>query len=763
MAKKRSTPEPDSFLRTALARWQTANTAETELRTLGERDQAFLNLDQWDADALARRGSSWPPRPSLTIDQIGEPYRQLVGSMRSAKPGIQVNPVDNGADPDTAEVLQGLIRHIELTGGAKAAREEAFKSAVGMGWGYYRLVSEYEQDTAGAPPEALFDQVIRYQAIENPFLVFRDPACPLHEPWKCRFAYVIEDMPKDEFLHRYGEERITTASDAFSSTGISEPDWFPEGFVRVADYYYVEDVPIVGMEVALLEDGSVVRLTDVPKSATVLQRRRPTRRVVYQAKISGAEVLEGEEGTDRPTTGRVWAGRFIPIVPMYGEALTVKGKRHLRGIVRAAIDPQRMYNYQNSELVYELALAPKSKVLMAEGQMEGYERQWAEAATTAYPALMWKPTSLSGQLLPPPQIAQFTDPAKIQALVVAINQHKADLRSTTGWYDATDPSRMNTDQSGRAILARKEAQNEGAINYKDNFAAALIFEARLLVDLIPKVYTRIGRVLRIVGLEDETEVDQVVVGQERKMARGVKGIFEWGVGRYDVTVSIGASYSSRRQEASEWGLELMKVLEAPQRAAIAPIVVRNMDAPGNREAADRLDRTLPPEIRETPDAMDPEQAARRLQQAEAQMAEMGQVIQGLQEAIKSEQAKYEAQAALAERENAVKLQIAQGKTDADEREAAMALLMKQATQEAVDAVKQQELEVKRLELELTDAQHQQDIASAERIAALNAQTKLDTAAQAKRRMKITKTLTRNDAGLATGTTEVHEDAEETVP
>lgn len=688
-----TTPTDSTFHALALSRWQAAETHENHgegsMRFEGEKDLLFLNLQQWEENDKTGRAIS------LTIDQIGEPYRQLVGSIRSSKPAIQVNPVDNGADIDTAEVFQGLIRHVEINGGAKAAREEAFKGAVGPGWGYYRLYTEreYTDVTPGMTPLALFDQCIRYQPIENQFTVWRDPSCPLHEPWKCRWAFQVEDVPTEEFKVRW-PNALATQADAFASTGIKMPDWFPETSVRVADYFYVEE--IAGEEYALLQNGQAVLLKDAPAGVPIVQRVKTTRKVVKLAKMTGAEILEGNDAPEdwkssekqpvyQPTEGREQPWPHIPIVPMFGEALTVKGKRTLRGIVRAARDPQRMYNYQNSELVYELALSPKSKVLMAEGQEEGHAEAWKRAPSEAFPYLLYKPTSLMGQPVGPPVVAQFTDPAKIQALVIAINQHKADLRSTTGWYDATDPSRKNTDQSGRAILARKEAQSESAVNYKDNFGQALLFEGMLLLGAIPKLFAREGRILRILG-EDDKPVEPVTVGQPfkgRGQKRGVEGVFQWGAGRFDVTVSIGTSYTTRRQEASDTQMALVEVaakVHPPMAAALLPAAIRNMDIPGSQDLADTAERALPPELRqeEGEGEASPEAMKAQLQQAQQQMQEMGQVIQGLQEAVKTDQVKAEADmqkatltaqadAQQAQQSDAVKIQIAQMEIESKER------------------------------------------------------------------------------------------------
>lgn len=689
------------FLTLAMDRFKAVEAAEADMRKEGKIDLEFLNLQQWGEEGKDRLANG---KPTLVIDQIGEPYRQLVGSLRRAHPGIQVGPVDNGADKQTAERYQGAVRHIEVTGGAKAAREEAFKGVVGPGWGYYRLYADWDYSDRAADPAALFDQCIKYQPIENQFTVFRDPSCPLHEPWKARYCLIVEDVPTAEFKRRW-PKAIASQQDAFAATGMRMPDWYPETTVRVADYLYVdvEDQP----ELALLESGQVMPVSDVPKGAKILQRRTPQRYVVKLAKITAGEVLEGNEGK---TAGREEPWPFIPVVPMYGESLTVDGKRYLRGIVRAARDPQRTYNYQNSELVYELALAPKSKVIMAEGQDEGFEEMWKLAPTKAFSALKYKPTGFNNERVPEPKVAQFTDPAKIQAIVLAINQSKTDLRSTTGWYDATDPNRKNADQSGVAIEARKDAQAEGSINFFESFSVALRFESMLLIGAhglpgaIARLYNRQGRGIRIAGLEDDTQSETLVIGQAIEGENGEQAFFQWGAGRYDITVNIGASYGTRRQEAANSQVELMKVLPEQMSAAMAPIAVRNMDWPGAAEIADRLDATLPPEIRGDKDDKGPK-IPPEVQQAIKQLQDMNQMLteqlNKATEAINTEEVKRGAEVQKTAAIEQTKLHVAQIHAETEAMKVRAEMIKLQAEIDAEGAKVAIQEETKRL-LKLAD-------------------------------------------------------------
>jgi hypothetical protein len=685
------------FLNTAMERWRTCETAEAVLRQEAQKDLRFLNLEQWDEQDERDRGD----RPTLVIDQIGEPFRQLVGRQKSAKPSINTVPVDSGADIDTAEIYQGLIRHIEYKGHAKAARDEAFKSAAAIGWGYYRIVTEYESNgEIDAPLDVLFDQSIRYQPIENSMSVFRDPTCPLHEPEKCNFAFIIEDIPKSEFERLY-PNASATSQEAFDATGLSMPEWYPEDSVRVADYFYVEQIQ--GAEVALIKTPDKQEYTvladQVPPDAEIVQRRHLQSRQVRVAKISGADLLEGNANL---TEGRKWPGRFIPIVPVWGESLTVDGKRTLKGIVRAARDPQRMYNYQNSELVYELALSPKSKVLAPVEAIEGLEDMWKEAARMPFPALLTKAFDAEGRPLPAPTVAQFTDPNKIQALVVAINQHKSDLRTTTGWYDATDPNRRGADQSGRAIIARKEAQAEGVSNYQDNFGQSLLFEGQILLDLIPKIYTRPGRVLRLAGLEDETQSEMVTLGDQYMGQDGLARLYEWGIGRYDVVVTIGASYASRRQEAASWQLDLMKVLPPQMAAVMAPLAVKNMDGPGTQQISKRLDATLPPQLQDrTQKNPIPPEVQQQLQQSEQMIKQLSARIEELDKVIETDEVKAQKDLMRTRESDETKERVARISAEAEIARTRMELIKEMMKIDAASGTAMAQEETKRL-LKLAD-------------------------------------------------------------
>lgn len=711
----------------AITRWHTANNAEDPLRKEALEDKQFRNLQQWPEDIKASRSERGRERPCLTIDQIGEPIRQICNRQKEAKPSIQINPVSNGANEDGAEVRQGLIRRIEVDSHASSARAWAFEDAVTCGFGYYRIKTEFVYQGQGeVDGPALFDQQIRIESIENNLSVYCDPAAVRPDRRDARYYLIVSDLPKDEYERLYPESQVASLEDLRGLGDDMDPDWFPEGKIRVAEYYYKE---FTKRKLALLSNGQVVDAKDAKtlmselikqtpgQALTVVREREVESHVVKWALINGVEVLDEKD----------WPGQFIPIIPVFGERLNVNGQRTYRGIVRAARDPQRMYNYNNSALVEEMALAPKAKVIMAEGQDEDHEEQWRQANVRNFPYLTYKPTTLIGNMVPPPQVAQFTDPAKIQSIVIAINQNKTDLRSTTGWYDATDPNRKNTDQSGKAILARQQSQAQGSVNYLDNLHWAIIFEAECVLDLLPKIYDRPGRVVEILTGENDTrkpvvlnqpfvegQDGQPMPGDDQQLAAGIATLYDLTAGQYGVTVSIGASYTTRRQEAVDWQIRLIESNPQFFGPIMSDITVRNMDGPGHNEIADRLERAVPPQIKGD-DQQNQDAAAlqQQLQQAMQQIEMLSQELNAKTDYINTEQAKLDAEA-----------QTTQAKLVAETQAEAEKLKVEIAK-------KQLELEAKR-EMLVLELQYQREelamkLANEREIAELKAQIDLEKA------------------------------------
>jgi len=361
-----------------------------------------------------------------------------------------------------------------------------------------------------------------------------------------------------------------------------------------------------------------------------LRSRKSERRRIRYCKINGYEILERGE----------WAGKYIPVVRVIGNEFEVEGRMYLSGLVRNAKDAQRMYNYWTSQEAEMLALAPKAPFIGYGGQFEGYEQQWKTANTQNWPYLEVNPdvTDGAGNILPLPQRAQ--PPMAQTGLIQAKMGASEDIKASTGQYNASLGMTSN-ERSGRAILARQREGDVGTYHYVDNLARAVRYVTRQLVDLIPKIYDT-QRIARIIGEDGETRMAKIDPTQPEPVRKIVneqgivlEKVYNPSVGKYDVVVTTGPNYATKRQEAME---SMGQVLQGnPQLWGVAgDLFVKNMDWPGAQELAKRLAKTIDPKL--ISDDEDPAmQAARQtIEEMGAQMQQMASMLQSVQQSMEAQ-------------------------------------------------------------------------------------------------------------------------------
>lgn len=601
---KASRESDEEILKTAKARFDLAVEAESDIRRDALDDLKFRAGEQWDHQVKSSREQD--QRPCLTINRLPQYIRQITNDQRQNRPSIKVDPVDDKADIETAKVYQGLIRHIEYNSNADVAYDTAFEAAATKGLGYFRIVTEFCDPMS-------FDQEIKIKRIRNSFSVFLDPTYQEPDASDANWGFIFEDLSKDDYKAQYPNSELS-GLEHWDSIGNTAPGWAEKASCRVAEYFYKS---YEMAEIVQLSTGETITAEDLakfglPEGIGIVARRKTMIPKIKWLKINAIEVLERTD----------WPGKWIPIIPVLGDELDIDGKRVLEGVIRHAKDPQRMYNYWASAETEAIALAPRAPFVGAAGQFAGFEGQWREANRRNFAYLEYRPTSHSGAPLPPPHRIHAT--VDTGAITNARQLSAEDLKATTGIYDSALGMKTN-ETSGRAIQRRAQQAQTNNYHFIDNLTRALRHGGRILIDLIPHVYDT-ARAVRIMN-EDGT-VDMVKVNEVFEH-KGKQVIYQLGHGKYDVTVSTGPSFATKRQEAVESMLALTS--SYPQVAQVAgDLMVKNMDWPGAQEISERLKKTLPPGI-----ADDPNEKQQPLPpQVQAQMAQMNQMIEQLTEQLK---------------------------------------------------------------------------------------------------------------------------------
>ena len=586
-----SEKDDQEILARARKRMEWCITASSDNRKAMLQDKKFKKGDQWPADIAALRAAQ--NRPCLTINKLPTFIHQVTNDLRQNRPSVKFSPVGDKGDVEAAKVYRGMFRAMERDSNADIAYDTATDDAVSVGLGYFRLMTDWEDHDS-------FQQVLKIQRIRNMFTVYMDPLHQEPDGADANFCFVTEIIPKDEFEAQFPDQDISAFEQG--TTGDKYKDWTSKDGIRIAEYFEKVREPCTLVK---LSNGHVGFEEDLSKATrdqiasgklTVVSERETYKTTVKWYKLTAIAIIERSD----------WLGSWIPIIPVLGDETDVEGKVTYSGVVRHAIDSQRMYNYWKTSETEMVALAPKAPWVVEEGQIEGYEEQWKNANTTPNAFLPYRGVNIAGSMAPPPQRQGF---AQVPAGIVNAAQGASqDMMATTGIrFDATQQERM-VDESGKAIHALQRMTDLGSYHYTDNFRRSLIHLGKMFVEIFPKIYDteRQATILRQDGKEEVVVIDPNANAayEERKDPKTGKTmkVFNPSVGKYGIDVDTGPSYETKRIEASASMMAFAKAL--PNTAGmIADLIAKNQDWPGAEEMAARLAKAVPAQLM-TPDKKD---------------------------------------------------------------------------------------------------------------------------------------------------------------
>jgi hypothetical protein len=457
--------------------------------------------------------------------------------------------------------------------------------------------------------EDSFDQEIYIDPVDNPFTVYFDPNSVAPDGSDADRCLITTMMLKEEFRKLYPDADDGGTSFTQRGTGDSQSEWITKEDIRLAEYYYTVREKAT---LYLLSDGSATFADDKDffkrldaYGITVIDKRDSFKKTIKYCKMTAVEVLEERD----------WAGKYIPIVPVYGRHIVIGDKRKKFGMIRYAKDPQRMYNFWQTSITEGVALAPKAKWLLAEGQDEGHENDWSNANIKSFPLLRYKQTDIDGRPAPAPVRLQPEPPqAGIMAAAMGVDN---DIKAIMGVFDPAQLGQGNI--SGKALNGQQQQVDLTNFDYYDNLTRSISHIGKICLDLIPKIYDT-ERVMRIIG--DDGKPELLTINQRDSVGRVLNDI---SVGQYDVVMETGPGYNSKRQEAVDNMLPLLSA--APELMQVAgDLVFRNMDWPGADIIADRLAASNPMAQIDDKSKVPP-QVQMQLAMSQKQIQELTQALQ----------------------------------------------------------------------------------------------------------------------------------------
>lgn len=567
----------------------------------GREDKRFVveKGAQWDKQAIAKRQSEG--KPTLEFNLVHTYCRQQVNTHKQNRPQIQVVPVDNGADDDKAKVLGGLIKDTEEASNFEDANDIAVENAVYSAVGFIRLVTDYLHEKS-------FNQEPRYKAVHNPEAVLIDPLSKEMDGSDMTQAIVCEWVSKASIEQQYGKEAVSN----FEMEGVE--NWFNESedTVLIAEYFYKEEVKdtLIQLEDNTIEFKSVLleMLSEDELKAFTVNKRDTTRTEIKWVKLSGCKVLDE----------KVFPGKYIPIIPVYGEVIWIGEKRHIFSLVHFAKDPQKLFNYWKSAEANILQKNQDEWSIVDGKAIEGYD-EWKDPSRSRY--LRFDFLDENGKQRPPPM---KVGAAQVPVGILNASESAKALIADTLNMHAPQMGQEINQQSGRAIGLLQRQGETSQFHFQDNDNKSIRHCGRILLGLYPVLYD-VPLVKRIIGLDGEVETVKLNTPADEnnpdEMEKAVNGVLnDMSIGRFDVRMDTGPSFNTQREQSFQLLMQLAQFAPNIMHSA-GDLILKDSPLLNAKAIAERVKKMMPPQVFGD-EQLNPEQA-------KAQITQLDQLVQKL--------------------------------------------------------------------------------------------------------------------------------------
>jgi hypothetical protein len=596
-SKKRSKgiSDDEDLIQKSLKRFKITAESESESRRQALEDLKFsIGTGQWDESVKANREIEG--KPCLTINRAPAFLRQYTGEERQHRPAMLVSPVGSGADLEVAKIHQGVLRHTEVVSVADVTYDNSYDMMMRIGWCPWRIKVDYVHERS-------FDQEPRIEAIENPFAVYLSPV-RRPDGTDPLWGHVVTDYSKEDYEAEFGETDMVKLHFP-TSQGNAEPDWVTKDGARVAEYWWMD---LQRKMLCQLDNGSVLLEEEIAKierdPAGKFRRNQLRDRIVDQRETTIRKVNCVIHDAMRVLKTYEYLGMYLPFPEVNGVRLNVNGKVYRAGMVRDYRDAQRIYDFMVTRQVEQVDMVSKDPLWVPDANAQ-YGEDYRQMNRKNFSHLFFKAYDGEGRQLPQP--ARAGREAPIQAMTEVIKQADYDMKSVIGIYGSSLGEEAGSAQeSGFAIMNRREQSDTGAVTWHDNLNRAIMWQGKILLDLWPKLINA-ARVQRIVNPDDSVKhavvfnsqySDPAEAQQHLNEQLGLKKAYDVGAGTYDLVLSSGPMYATARKEAFKALTAVISENPEMMLPMVGDIWAKNADFPDADVLAARFKKMLPPNLQD---------------------------------------------------------------------------------------------------------------------------------------------------------------------
>jgi hypothetical protein len=570
-------PGPE-FFSDALARFDSIQGAVKDEREQCLKDRRFYSIAgaQWEGPLE----DQFENKPRFEVNKIHLSVIRIINEYRNNR--VTVDFVSKkGKNDKLSDLCDELYRADEYDSGADEAYDNAFEEAVGGGIGAWRLRAVYEDEMDADNEYQRINIEPIYDADSS---VFFDLDAKKQDKSDAKFCFVISSMTQEAFTEAYPDQDPASWPKTIHDY---EFDWFREDAVFVAEYYHIEETSVTvvtykdlqGKEDKYQEselDEKTLQTLDATGSIEVRRRKVKTQRV-HKYLLSGAGMLED--------SGYI-AGKYIPIIPIYGKRWYVDNKERAMGHVRLAKDSQRLKNMQISHLAEIAAFSSREKPIFTPEQINNHAVSWSEDNIKNFPYLTVDSIlDANGNPMPSGPVAYTKVPQIPPAMAALMQTTEMDMSDVLGKPEAAEEMRSNiSSETVEMIHGRLDMQT---FIYMSNFSKGMKRCGKVWLEMAKDLYTQESRIMkRISESGSASQVEMMTPGID---AESKETIIENDLSdaSMDVMSEVGPSSSTRRAATVRALTEMMGKIDDPEmRQALSLVAMQNIEGEGIKDLRD---------------------------------------------------------------------------------------------------------------------------------------------------------------------------------
>lgn len=549
------------------------------------QDRRFYSIAgaQWEGPL----NKQFENKPKFEVNKIHLAVIRIINEYRNNRITVDFVSKEGAEHDKLADTCDDLYRADEQDSSADEAYDNAFEEAVSGGIGAWRLRTEYENDE---DPEDERQRIRIEPIFDADSSVFFDLDAKRQDKSDAKRCFVLTAMTRDAYIEEWDDDPASWPKEVHQW----EFDWLTPDVVFVAEYYRVEETrETVQVWQDLAGDEERYFDSDFEKDPELLTRleavgsklvrtKQIKRRKVRKYILNGARVLED--------CGYI-AGKYIPIVVVYGKRWFVDNIERCMGHVRLAKDTQRLANMQRSKLGEISALSSVQKPILTPEQIAGHQVMWSEDNIKNYPYLLINPvTDMNGNQTIAGPVAYTKSPDVPPAMAALLQITEQDMQDLLGNHQAAE--KLESNISGKAVELIQNRLDMQTFIYMSNFAKGVRHCGEIWLSMAKEVYVEEGRKMK--GIGEQGEMTQIELA---KSTIGEEGEIEvendLSEAEFDVAVQVGPSSSSKRAATVRALTGMMSISDDPEtKQVLSSMAMMNMEGEGITEVRDYFRRKL---------------------------------------------------------------------------------------------------------------------------------------------------------------------------